>query len=126
MANIDTLIRDLEAATKGSRELDAEVMRVAGFIFQDFGGKHWAKGAYPYGEARPPNFSPTTSLDAALTLVPEGWSIAGIWESVHRKDRPWWGINLRRDDPYKVLTAQGSPIPSLAVCIAALKARGAP
>ena len=53
------LIAKLKAATEGSRELDASIHLTLNLPRQPHGGKYYP----PY----------TTSLDAALTLVPEGW-----------------------------------------------------
>ncbi len=126
MDQIDTLLQELEGAEEGSRDLGYAVSLATGWkhVESAFGPVlHLEKCS---GQAKDCNCvwrNPTLSVDAALSLVPEGWSIAGLWEAVNPKDRPWWGVNLRRDDPYKVLTAQGSPAPALALCIAAIKAR---
>ena len=112
---MDKLIRDLGAAAEGSRELDAEVMRAMGFVLQDFGGKHWARGAYPYGKARPPNFSPTTSFDAALSLMPEGWWYEKSLDNILT-------IGPTPHDIQNSFSGQ-SATPILALCIAVLKAR---
>lgn len=113
----DTLIARLEAATEGSRELDAKVAdarHIGFFTHNTAAGKaiHTA-----------PHF--TTSLDAALTLIPEGWRVANLWESNKLKDRPWWGAQLNRYEPYRMMPAvQGLPTPALALLIAIFKARG--
>ena len=80
------LITKLEAATEGSRELDEKVLRAVGWFTTDEDAPGYPDGTLtiwhkPNGEAltilRLPQ--PTRSIDAALTLVPEGW----LW-SVHK------------------------------------------
>ena len=75
----------------------------------------------------------TTSLDAARTLVPEGWITTidhycladnpkeNIWRAWLRKLQ---GNLVEEDDPIYLIKMFGSaPTPALALCIAALKAR---
>lgn len=116
MSDLDTLIRDLEEATEGSRELDTAVTN---WMWREKWGKKLPKdlSIEPY----------TTSLDAALTLVPEGWK----WEIANHAgddDGPraalWWGIPAEHNDEIKQIGAHGNT-PALALCIAALKARNA-
>jgi hypothetical protein len=70
----------------------------------------------------------TTSLDAALTLVPEGWRIQELCQSY---DGTFWNSRIERivsvekisnPKPY-AQTNRGAPTPTIALCIAALKAR---
>ena len=129
------LIEQLEAATEGSRELDACV-----WVAVNGKGQPMKKVGPPsYKEPRffcnpdpgidwigydllriAPNY--TTSLDAALTLVPEGmkWCISDLGQ-IGAEDWAFAGV-------------YGSPMvgsecdtnartPALALCIAALKAR---
>lgn len=61
----------------------------------------------------------TASLDAALTLVPEGWRVRdfGDWE-----DR--WLITLMNEDTGEEVKARADAgLPALALCAASLKAR---
>jgi hypothetical protein len=70
---------------------------------------------YLYGEPY------TASLDAAMTLVPEGWRVRdfGDWE-----DR--WLVTLMNEDTCETVEARsGRGLPSLALCAAALRARAA-
>ena len=75
----------------------------------------------------------TTSLDAARTLVPEGWITTidhycladnpkeNIWRAWLRKLQ---GNLVEEDDPiYLIIMFGSAPTPALALCIAALKAR---
>ena len=94
---LDALVAELEKATEGSREFDAAI---------------YIKLQAPLGLI--PHY--TTSLDAALTLVPEGmaWTIlSGALHAACVGD-----------------ASTGNPVtkaatPALALCIAALKARAA-
>lgn len=64
----------------------------------------------------------TTSIDAALTLVPEGWQW-NIDNGIHCEDaaHAWLGNN----SPQEIVpgTSGDAATPALALCIAALKAR---
>jgi hypothetical protein len=92
------LIAKLESATEGSRELDREVNLAAT-------GKFLHHLAPRY----------TTSIDAALTLVPgyHYWIVGVQYAAV-------WQEDGRLADAEKIVT-HGRP--ALALCIAALKAR---
>jgi hypothetical protein len=122
------LIKRLKEATKGSRELDAEIALAVGWTFEK-----WAEGRErkPYwrapGETKyfnrfgfPPQFS--RSLDAALTLVPEGMSghvdigkMSGIYQC------GLWNGKFAQD--VKENYGESKATPALALVIAALKAR---
>lgn len=111
MTNIDTLIRDLEGANRGSPELNVRVDNA--LCPEDTRERHKWESVARY----------TTSLDAALSLVPEGanWLIGtgGVSDDpdpyradVHYDKEVGWGNGLANT-------------PALALCIAALKARSA-
>lgn len=112
----DDLISSLEATGKGGQQFDAQVAKIV-----DPDGKEiwwWvdAKGALR-AFAGCPHF--TTSLDAALTLVPEGW----YWSVTHTSLSDYRGpmaFCWKRDVANIMVHAA---IPALALCIAALKAR---
>ena len=130
----DDLIARLERATEGSRELDAEIA-VAVRSLDTEGDKSlpkWAGKNYPIWRARPDgrvecvhtdgtgslNWSPlhyTTSIDAALSLVPEGhdWIVADV--NGHVGGTPYACVGSKK--PHFAET------PALALCIAALRAR---
>lgn len=95
------LIAKLESATEGSRELDRAIhSHIRGV--EEFLLSTWP--AY------------TTSLDAALTLVPEGWH----W-NVGDVGLAWVGTH---ESATKIVRHDGDAhTPALALCIAALKAR---
>ena len=109
MTQKDELIAKLEAAAEGSRELDFEIEAV---VLQPLSGKG----------LQPPRY--TTSIDAALTLVPNGWHYQIIK----------WRCGLGRKKAIEVRLAESGAkyfdeptaaanTPALALCIAALKAR---
>lgn len=119
------LIARLEAAQGPDRELDGEiavavqggeiVWKQANYTMEMYPSHRYASTNHYGGFANEhvPLF--TASIDAALTLVPDGWSwslydVIGKPESV----RMW-------RHPMDVLTSAATP--ALALCIAALKAR---
>ena len=118
MTKLTDLIAELEAAEAGSRELDVKVAKINGDIEPDASGPVEFMGGYvaPF----------TSSVDAALTLVPEGWvtmhagqsSISGTW---------YWGLFLQAGilGPYSegVETDHETKILPCAICAVALKAR---
>lgn len=128
------LIAELEQAERGNAPLSERVLLACGWTvteevgdpndtmwinWHDPEGALWGMG---YGTIPPPNV--TVSLDAALTLVPEGRRLTleqsddGIW---------WDAYVLTPTDREGVLagpeTKQGCATPALAVCAAVLRAR---
>ena len=108
----DELIAALEKAEGPSRELDATI-------------------AYHAGEARlglpvPETWLAkhyTSSIDAALTLVPEGWRV----NSISNVENGWHAVLVRGQWNVAGYATAGSVVsvtPAIALCIAALKARG--
>ena len=128
-APLEQLIAALEAATGPSRELDLAICRVA-------------LNSEPLGHAAGMDDSLllmqrvglypryTSSLDAALMLVPEGWASGSIAEErrvigyVHNNQPAFIGVGAR-DNPAKIWHEVRHPVRAIALCIAALKARAA-
>jgi len=124
-----TLIEQIEAADAGSRELDAEIARV----FEP--ERIWLPVmSYGHGVYANANGSAsmcpayTTSLDAAMTLVPEGWRLAAMAEhdpkdgkSIVHLVRIGKGYGGQVDDR----RWSNAATPALALCAAALRARAA-
>lgn len=117
------LIAKLAAAPRGMRALDMEIFRAVTDVEAH---REWAlyhgmrpKGSPPDPEGFSERYAPryTGSLDAALTLVPEGWHI-----KLERFSDGWYAhIWKIEGDP---ASAKGDQKPApLAVCIAAMKAR---
>ncbi|KKN17818.1 hypothetical protein LCGC14_0962000 [marine sediment metagenome] len=121
---MDALIADLESAAEGSRELDARIAEEVVWV-KGRGDSLRSAGIDFYETAQAMCQRYTTSLDAALTLVPEGWD----WEIADYggdQDSPravlWHGIPAEHVDDVKHHGAFGWT-PALALCIASLKAR---
>ena len=133
-----TLIEKLEAAGEGSRELDTRIhalLEDRDLRQDEFGRLLGRSREAPHDECimAYPNFSPdtaipcyTTSLDAALTLVPEGYRLE-LYQSANGE---WWdadlsplGYDVDHEDGWS--NGDGKADPALALCIAALKAREA-
>ena len=120
---MNNLIEKLEQAPEGSRELDVAIWNatcadnpLARVTTLPAGHHHY-----------------TTSIDAALTLVPEGWMIASISKFIRRGEKRSGVMLIRTGDAEKQLEQLADPwgalprteasTPALALCIAALKAR---
>ena len=124
---MDDLIEKLEGATEGDREWDFAIAKATGWQFHGEAefknyGMFWRDATNDEWKQLP---FWTTSLDAALSLVPEGWSLADLYDAMEPNIRPWVGACLRRDEPYKALKVLGAKTYALALCIAALKAGAA-
>lgn len=140
-----TLIARLEAATEGSRELDAEVHTAvndgwirhpkcpSGIVISDAGSeaanRARAETPYIFSNRRPaPHY--TTSLDAALTLVPEGmwWRIASVpFFGLPAHGAPVSSAQVEFGEGFdlKAAISEYGHTPCLAFCITALKTREA-
>ena len=110
------LVQELERATEGSRDLDQEIRKLlvaqklsagqgGAEVRQDMG--HWSLG---YPDSNIPHY--TTSLDAALTLVPPNvtWRVKG-------------GPQKRQISAWVAGWDGYASTPALALCIAVLRAR---
>lgn len=112
MPDLTTLIERLEAAKEGSRELDREIAFAVGWTTSDTGTYRWI---CPHGrrEIDAPGF--TWSLNAALSLVPEGFCYDLRARNVEGTMEYRANVNFGK--------AAGAPTAPLALTIAALKAR---
>ena len=127
---LDELIAALEAATGPDRELDEVIATLnAGATreVQQSGRVAYHKDGFwiSIGEVKPY----TSSIDAALTLVPEGWEW-GVSDK-HPKYAPFafvrrWG-NVRAGLIFESSRPgfNAAATPAVALCIAVLKARKA-
>jgi len=117
------LIERLAAAKGGDRELDAAIATQAGWdvrydrndpepYYQPVPEYSWQK-VLPY----------TASVDAALTLVPEGWTTHHYGQGPSGKPHTWNLCCIRDGEQRYTHTEGRAPTPALALCIAALQAR---
>jgi hypothetical protein len=135
MGDLDALLTRLRAAAGADRELDAEIDLLlslpciterGGVALVSDGGVHEWYGEGPpaqkrnpaMGAWRRPRMAYTSSVDAALTLVPEGWAWA------KRLDGAFYVAPIDEGSPYSGQRGD-APTPALALCIAALEARRA-
>jgi len=117
----DDLINNLEAATGSDGLLDCKIRAVVeGWKNVGGGWREWPDGRreqYDYGFAKPY----TASLDAAVSLVPSGWS----WIVEGNRNNTGNYARVFNDgliaEPSEIF--HGSKPPAIALCIAALKAR---
>ncbi len=117
MTDSTDLIARLEAAEGPDRGLDAEIARLKGYEVHD---KLWVRvtsyDGHEKGALSPlPHY--TASIDAALTLVPEGWG----WSFGQTPTDE--GVEYHAQVNWEPIVAGGTP--AIALCIAALKAREA-
>lgn len=145
LAPLDGLIASLRRAIEGSRELDAEIV-VALDLRPEWlpaGGELWVDRETPPGMAptvrfrdgrikkRSPGNPPagdyaryTTSVDAALTLAPEGANCHG-YELDPKGVEAFISRNCVASGHW-ISLGHHPTSPAIALCIAALKARKAP
>jgi hypothetical protein len=127
-----TLIERLEAAEAGSQLLDAEIA-----ILVDAQGEPWEPSARTIINGSPHNtvadlakYWPrlqryTTSLDAAMTLVPAGADSAGeCFRLEHWNSNGVHAPHIRASAWVAGAPRVQAATPALALCIAALRARG--
>lgn len=125
-----TLITQLEQAVEGSRELDTEIALVFGYLHPKRGPIANAPSSDDprviAAAWQVPHFS--TSLDAAISLIPEGavWHVMTDYGDLNRAkvgpaNNPSASIYGPRSEDF--ISADAST-PALAVCLCALKARG--
>lgn len=119
-----------EKASGPDRELDTEIvcaitLGVVGIDAAEPLGDQWCNRLFNYDPARcwseswlpVPHF--TASLDAALTLVPEGWVVRLIFD---QGGHARCYVNRQGS----IHTPRQAPTPALALCAAALRARAEP
>lgn len=118
------LIARLEAAAEGARELDVAIAKAVGA---------WRKPPPTVVDPHWTALHYTTSLDAAMTLVPDQIECGTINFSRNKTGRQYChttleqsadslGRDMRDDEPTEI-EALNVATPALALCIAALKAR---
>ena len=131
------LIAKLEAAPEGSRELDVEIAVAVGHVDptctydKERDCVEWLE-PHEMGLSEPMGallHDYTFSIDAALTLVPEGWNVwlLGVAQQISN------GVFSHEPKPFaevmnakEVVLGAHASTPALALCIAALKALDKP
>lgn len=126
MTKYDDIIARLERATEGSRELDALIAIAIGarpdWLALDTTPLVHVGNGYVRAGKYGPGFNVqlySTSLDAAFTLVPEGWLIQAIGQ--YPSSGLWYVI--LEEDELPSTSAEDKDDAALALCIAALRAR---
>lgn len=116
------LIERLERAASPDRQLDLAIFCALDEFRAPF--KQYPMARISHNRAAvAPAF--TESIDAALTLVPEGWTVANLGQN----DRKGWWAELREghQTSYNQVVLSGFGLrelgPAIALCTAALKAR---
>jgi hypothetical protein len=122
------LIERLEDAIEGDAELDEGIAEFLGHEVTEYRGgivAGWGRRVINYkhgwlkGDKEPlPHY--TTSIDAALTLVPEEIINYGIELYIGAKEN---GCDFPAGQYDNWVQVRGAATPALALCIAALKAR---
>jgi hypothetical protein len=118
---LSELFAKLEEAEEGSRELSNTIAEAVGWERNDARSFVW-KSTDGLAHHTAPDFS--RSLDAALTLIPEGWHFRNVCQTGEGQ----WGCHVTDSIRFGVekggwYSAPGKTGP-IALCIAALKARG--
>jgi len=127
----DELIAALEKATGPDRVLDGDIAEIIGR--SPMGMERFANGKWGGGGAQWDAPYYTASIDAALTLVPKEWgwrldTTATIPELANLKIKPTtiasciWAKTENGGCKKHVVAVDSNP--AIALCIAALKARG--
>ena len=111
------LAEQCEKADGPDRGLDEKIERIT--------GNYTAFGFYTLGDNDFDEYIPTrytSSLDAAMTLLTEGWFTSNYhagWSGGH-----WWELSCIRDDLQQYISVKGhAKIPALALTAAALRAK---
>lgn len=135
--NLSDLIARLEAATEGSRELDGDVHVAVQSADEEWvhdGNGRCAKYMRPMHKHLESAPHYTTSLDAALTLVPKGYGAVagGVGDQVivGTNGPAWFAVvdvatNIGHWSERRAHGEAVAGTAAIALCIAALKARAA-
>ena len=113
---LDELFARLAAATEPNRTLDHAIARAVGTIRTVQHEREWDATWEEW-----PNY--TAAIDAAMTLVPEGWCLYTL-KNQYWGTTPKWFAGLANLSTHDVESAHGRT-GALAIILAALKARRA-
>jgi hypothetical protein len=128
-SRLEELAERVEKLTGPCREADEDIARAVGYVPARGSNVEIAYGHF-YVDAdgdyigAPPKF--TASLDAAMTLVPEGWFLAdlGLWRS--GAPTRTWAATLKLDPQCdERVHTSNKPSAAIALCTVALRARAA-
>jgi hypothetical protein len=120
-ATLDDLIARIESASESSWELDAEIEWTIS-EFKNLGGgwrEHKTTGERERFDYTLPSPRFTRSLDAAMTLIPDG----SFWTLLTGGSLPEYQADVVFADDCRELVYSLAATPALALCAAALKAR---
>lgn len=125
------LINKLAAAKEGSRELDAEIFKLLNpeYASDDWrlycgGLRHKNDGSDMRERPKPQIPYYSSSVDAALTLVPEGWVLKHISYHEDEVNREFgWMCIIQGTTVLDIITETAKTL-STVITLAALKARG--
>lgn len=120
------LIAALEKAERPSRELDAEIAALIAETQPAHpmpDGTIWIEGCGSESSRTLHSRSYTRSIDAALTLVPDGfdWFVSSEFHGTQ-----FFATVTSKDRLHNFVARGILATPAIALCIAALKARGEP
>ncbi len=120
------IIERLEAASGPDRELDGAIALSFGWTFEKMKGDRRPYYRKPgnteyYLRSEPPHY--TSSIDAALSLVPEDafWRIGHDGEGADPSEYRADVLLSRHPDP--IVCSEVASTPAITLCIAALRAR---
>ena len=124
---MNDLIERLEAATGPCRELDAAialevdggeiVWKMANYTMESYPARRYASADHVSGYGNAPVPLYTTSIDSALTLVPEGWA-----EYTLMNGNGYHEATFNNHEAKRTVWGSSYASPALAICLAALKA----
>lgn len=113
----EELAARVEAAEGPSRDLDMQIA-LACFSESDAAAQGWFHTLKQMRNRLSVVPAYTASIDAALTLVPEGMD----WERRHPNE--WKVFGDDKDGFYRYGTSEGAATPAQGLCAAALRAKG--
>jgi len=135
MAKRDELLAMAERCEKAEgadREIDeiiaAALSDAVREVQSDGRSAYYHRSGSPWMCVAVPNPGYTASLDAAMTLVPEGWRLANLaeWIGWIMREKGAWRVALTGLTPSRSrIEVEHAATPALALCAAALRARAA-
>jgi hypothetical protein len=122
---LEEVITELEAANEGSAELDLMIEKWCGAAPENAvvavgGPQRWTSGAMTGQPCHLPRY--TTSIDAALSLVPDGWHLLDADSETFPPEEMWRARVWHQGEIENESHEGESGVLPIAICIAALKA----